>query len=338
MNDVKQILVITLSNIGDVVLTLPVIGALKENFRGARIDVVVGTRAGEIFEADPRIGKMYVYDKSLSPFGKLNFLLNLRKNKYDLVIDLRNSLLSFLLCPRFSSKPPHQNFWCGGKPALNLPEGVIHKIDAHLLKVKSLGLNTASNSYQMWISQIDADNARKLLKKKGISDSDEVVCVSPGAKSHIKRWSEGNFAKVCDKLIDELKVKVVFVGDASDGAICERILNRMRSYAVSVAGETNLRELAWSIKRSRLLITNDSAPLHIAGSVGTPSVAIFGPTDYRKYGPREGLGTALRKGLHCSPCEVAQCRYNLECMKAVEAEEVFEAARNILSERKEPRT
>ena len=312
MNDVKQILVITLSNIGDVVLTLPVIGALKENFRGARIDVVVGTRAGEIFEADPRIGKMYVYDKSLSPFGKLNFLLNLRKNKYDLVIDLRNSLLSFLLCPRFSSKPPHQNFWCGGKPALNLPEGVIHKIDA--------------------------DNARKLLKKKGISDSDEVVCVSPGAKSHIKRWSEGNFAKVCDKLIDELKVKVVFVGDASDGAICERILNRMRSYAVSVAGETNLRELAWSIKRSRLLITNDSAPLHIAGSVGTPSVAIFGPTDYRKYGPREGLGTALRKGLHCSPCEVAQCRYNLECMKAVEAEEVFEAARNILSERKEPRT
>jgi ADP-heptose:LPS heptosyltransferase len=335
MNDVKRILVITLSNIGDVVLTLPVLGALKENFREALIDVVVGTRAKEIFEVDPRIDKMYVYDKSLSMFGKLKFLLDLRKVKYDLVIDLRNSLLSFLLRPRFS-----------GKPALDLPKGVIHKIDAHLLKVKSLGLSPASDPYRIWISQIDADNARKILKKKGISDSDEFICVSPGAKSHIKRWPEGNFAKVCDKLIDKLsaeggsasggKIKIVFVGDAPDRAICERILNRMRSYAISVAGETNLRELAWCIKRARLLITNDSAPLHIAGSVGTPSVAIFGPTDYRKYGPREG--TALRKELHCSPCEVAQCKYNLECMKAVEAEEVFEAARNILNERKEPRT
>jgi len=172
----------------------------------------------------------------------------------------------------------------------------------------------------------------------GISDSDEFVCIGPGAKSHIKRWPEDNFAKVCDKLIDELKVKVVFIGDVSDRAICERILNRMRNYAASSAGETSLRELAWCIKRSRLLITNDSAPLHIAGSVGTPSVAVFGPTDYRKYGPRQGLGVALRKQLHCSPCEVAQCRYNLECMKAVEAEEVFEAARRILNERREPAT
>ncbi len=323
MNNINRILVITLSNIGDVVLTLPVIGALKENFSQARIDVVVGARAREVFEADPRINKMYVYDKSLPLSGKIKFLLNLRKGKYDLVVDLRNSLFSFLLRPRFSSKPP-----------LNLPEGVVHKIDAHLLKVKSLGLKAALNPYRMWISQIDADNARNFLGKKGVTDSDEVICISPGAKSHIKRWLEGNFAEVCDQLIDKLpvpggKIKVVFVGDASDGAICERILNRMRNYAISVAGKTNLRELAWCIKRSRLLITNDSAPLHIAGSVGTPSVAIFGPTDYRKYGPREGQGIAIHRELHCSPCEVAQCKHNLECMKAVEAESVFEAAMGI---------
>ena len=323
MNDIKQILVITLSNIGDAVLTLPVIGALKENFKEAQIDVVVGPRAKEIFEVDPRIDKMYVYDKSLSLLGKLKFLLELRKKRYDLIVDLRNSVFSFLLRPRFSSKP-----------TLKLPRDVTHKIDAHLFKVKELGLKADSGSYPMWINQIDADNAHKLLKRKGVSDSDDMICVSPGAKSHIKRWPEGNFAKVCDKLIDESKVKVVFVGDTSETAICERILNRMRNYAVSVSGETNLRELVWCIKRSRLLITNDSAPLHIAGSVGTPAVAIFGPTDHRKYGPRQGLGTALYKELHCSPCEVAQCKYNLECMKAVTAEEVFEAAKKILNEDK----
>lgn len=323
MNDVKQILVVTLSNIGDAVLTLPVIGALRENFKEAQIDVAVGPRAKEIFEADPRIDKMYVYDKSLSLLGKFKFLLSLKKKKYNLIVDLRNSILPLLLRPRFSSKP-----------ALKLPEEVVHKIDAHLFRLNEMGLKTDSNSYPMWISQIDADNAHRLLNRKGISDSDEVICVSPGAKSHIKRWPEGNFAKVCDKLINESKVKVVFVGDAQEAAICERILNRMRNYAVSVSGETNLRELAWCIKRSRLLITNDSAPLHIAGSFGTPAVAIFGPTDHRKYGPRQGSGTALYKELHCSPCEVAQCRYNLECMKAVTAEDVFEAAKKILNEDK----
>jgi ADP-heptose:LPS heptosyltransferase len=323
MNNINRILVITLSNIGDVVLTLPVIGALNENFRQARIDVVVGNRAKEVFEVDPRIEKTYVYDKSLSLPGKIKFLFNLRKGKYDLVVDLRNSLFPFLLRSKFFSKSP-----------LNLPEGVTHKIDAHLLKIKSLGLSAVPNSYQIWIGQIDADNARNFLNKKGVTDSDEVVCISPGAKSHIKRWPEGNFAEVCDRLIDELpapggKIKVVFVGDASDRAICERILNRMRNYAVSVAGETNLRELAWCIKRSRFLMTNDSAPLHIAGSVGTPSVAIFGPTDYRKYGPREGQGIAIYRELHCSPCEAAQCRYNLECIKAVDSDSVFAAARVI---------
>ncbi len=329
MKDVKRILVITLSNIGDVILTLPVIGALRQNFKYASIDVVVGPRAKEVFEADPRISKMYVYDKASSLTQKLKLLLLLRHNRYDLVVDLRNGLLGFLLAPKF---------WA--KPILSSPKDKIHKADLHLHKIKALGLSVDSNSYPIWISQIDADNMSRLLNKKGISDSDEVICISPGAKSHIKRWREDGFAKVCDRLIDEFsaeggsasggKVKILFVGDAEDCPICDRIINSMSKYAVSISGQTNLRELAWCIKRSRLLITNDSAPLHIAGSVGTPAVAIFGPTDYKNYGPRKGLGIAIYKKLHCSPCEIALCRYNLECMKAVEADEVFEAAKIIL--------
>lgn len=329
MNDIKRILVITLSNIGDVMLTLPVIGALQQNFKYASIDVVVGPRAKEAFEVDPRINKMYVYDKTTSLMQKVKLILRLKRNKYDLAVDLRNGLLGFFIGSKFRAKP-----------ILKSPKDIIHKIDFHLHKIKVLGLNVGSHSYPIWIGESDADNMSKLLKKRGISDFDKVVCVSPGAKSHIKRWTEEGFAKVCDRLIDEFsapggsasggKVKILFVGDANDHQICNRIINSMKNYAVSISGQTNLRELAWCIKRSSLLITNDSAPLHIAGSVGTPSVAIFGPTDYRKYGPREGLGIAFYRKLHCSPCEVALCRYNLECMKAVEADEVFEAAKKIL--------
>lgn len=319
MKDVKRISVITLSNIGDVMLTLPVIGALRGNFKNASIDIVVGPRAKEIFETDPRIEKIYVYDKATSLMKKLKLILRLRRNRYDLAVDLRNSLLGFLIGPRFSTKP-----------FLKSPPDEIHKMDLHLLKIKDLGLNAGSNSYPIWISQIDADNMSRLLNKKGISSSDEIVCISPGAKSHIKRWREDGFAKVCDRLIDEFGLKALFVGDANDYQICNRIVNSMKNYAVSICGQTNLRELAWCIKRCRLLITNDSASLHIAGSVDTPAVAIFGPTDYKKYGPRQGRGFAIYRKLHCSPCEVALCKYDLECMKAVEADEVFEAAKQIL--------
>jgi len=321
---------VTLSNIGDAILTLPVIGALRENFKGAVIDVVAGPRTTEIFESDPRIGSMYLYDKSASLVSKIRLFTRLRRNRYDLLVDLRNSLFGFFVKARFCNRPVN-------KPA----KEICHKIDAHLAKVKGLvpcgdpGFSARAGSYPIWISRDDGERAARLLGAKGINDADQLISISPGAKSHIKRWNEEGFAGVCDKLIDIYKVKIALVGDDYDKEICERILAKMRNYAVSLAGMTNLRELAWIIKRSPLIITNDSAPLHIAGSVGTPAVAIFGPTDYRKYGPREGMGEAVRKKLHCSPCETALCRYDLECMKAVSADEVFDAAKRILDGRRE---
>lgn len=322
MKEIKRILVITLSNIGDVALGLPVIGVLKNNFKEAHIAVVVGPRAKEVFEVDPRIDRMFVYDKAMSFWGKIKFLFDLRKERYDLIVDLRNSFFPFLLRPgvfnKFFPALPHA--------------GDLHKIDEHLLKLKTLGIKLDENiSYPIWISRMDSDNARALLNRKGVLNEDGLICVSPGAKSHIKRWTESGFAKLCDSLIEEFGLKIVLVGDLDDKPICERILNRMKKDAVSISGETNLRELAWCIKRSRILVTNDSAPLHIAGSVGTPVVAIFGPTDHRKYGPWRGNGVVARRQLHCSPCESARCEYNLECMSALSAEDVIQAVREVLN-------
>ncbi|MDD4879445.1 MAG: glycosyltransferase family 9 protein [Candidatus Omnitrophica bacterium] len=321
MENINKILVVTLSNIGDVVLTFPVIGALRENFKDATLDVVAGPRAAELFEDDPRIGKLYVYHKSAPPVSKIKLLACLRRNRYDLLIDLRNSLFGFFVGARFCNKQ-----------AKGRAGEVCHKIDEHLAKIRELGITAGGVPYPVWIGRDDSEKASILLKAKGILGDEKFICVSPGAKSHIKRWREDGFAEACDMLIDAFKVKVVFVGDSSDKEICERVLSKMRNYAVSVAGLTNLRELAWIIKRSLMIVTNDSAPLHIAGSVGTPAVAVFGPTDPRKYGPR--AGAAVFKELHCSPCETALCRYNLECMKAVSADEVFDAAKKILDERK----
>lgn len=323
MEGVRKIAVVTLSNIGDVILTLPAIGALRENFKDATVDVIAGPRAAEVFRYDPRIGSIYIYDRSAPLASKIRLFAGLRRNRYDLLVDLRNGLFGFIVKARYRNRP-------AGIPS----KKICHKIDEHLAKIKGI-VPCGDRPYPIWITKDDEEKAARLLEARGVIGADRLITVSPGAKSHIKRWGEGGFAKVCDALIDAYKVKIALVGDASDKEICGRITGRMKNYAVSLAGMTNLRELAWIIKRSLLIVTNDSAPLHIAGSVGTPAVAIFGPTDYRKYGPRQGLGEAVHKKLHCSPCEAALCKYNLECMKAISAEEVLDAAKVVLDGKRE---
>ena len=104
----------------------------------------------------------------------------------------------------------------------------------------------------------------------------------------------------------------------------------MKNKVYNLAGRTSITQLAGLLKRARLLITNDSAPMHLGCAVGTRVLALFGPTDPCKYGPHGKGDRVVRKGLHCSPCELAQCKFNHECMKSISADEVFGVAKEML--------
>jgi ADP-heptose:LPS heptosyltransferase len=104
----------------------------------------------------------------------------------------------------------------------------------------------------------------------------------------------------------------------------------MKSRFYDFTDKTNIRQLAALLKRARLLITNDSAPLHLGCAMGTKVLAIFGPTDLRKYGPTGEFDAAINKKLFCSPCEKAVCKYNHECMRLISADEVYDAAKMMM--------
>ena len=91
-------------------------------------------------------------------------------------------------------------------------------------------------------------------------------------------------------------------------------------------------QLAHLLKKAKLLVTNDSAPMHLAAAMDTRVLAIFGPTDPAKYGPQGANHRVIRKALDCSPCEVAQCKFNHECMSSISVDEVFEAAKDMLKD------
>lgn len=317
-NQIKRILVITLSNIGDIILTTPVIRALSKEFPCSRIDVMVSPNGKDIFDKDPRIFKLVIYDKHISIAEKRRLQLKLRKLKYDLVVDLRNTVFPLLLAPRYRTSPI-QSF----------PKDIVHKKERHLYRLVPFGIKNLSERSYIHITKEDEDYTNDLIKTNAVTYP--IVIVNPGAKSHLKRWTVEGFAEVCDGLIGECAASIVFVGAGPDDKeIVLSVARKMKNKHHNFVDKTNIRQLASLLKRSSLIITNDSAPMHIGCAVGTKVLAIFGPTDPRKYGPTGEFDAVINKKLLCSPCEVAACKYGHECMKLVSADEVLDRARMMI--------
>lgn len=314
---VKRILVITLTNIGDIILTTPVISVLKGNFPGARLDVMAGPLGKDIFIHDPGINKVIIYNKHIPLQRKIGLIKKLKNERYDLIVDLKNTLFPVLIGSRYAS------------PFLSAPpKDITYKRDVHLWRLSALGIDTRDVPLSIYMSKEDEDYVERLLKD---IPNKNFVAVSPASKSLIKIWDERGFAEVCDRLINDLNVSVIMAGDKSDRIFINGITSAMKEKAYNLAGMTTIPQLVGLFRKSSLVITNDSAPMHAAAAAGAKILAIFGPTDPEKYGPRGEGVRIIRRDLPCSPCEVAQCRYNHECMKLILADEVYNAAREILA-------
>lgn len=321
---VQNILVITLSNIGDVVLTLPVISVLRKEFPGAQLSVMVGPRAKGVFDGDPRLARVIVYEKHLPFKHKIRFALGLRKQRFDLVVDLKNTLFPFLLGARYKTGPLPK-----------APKSISHMRDRHLWKLKSLGI--AIQGYDasgIWISPEDENYISRFLEDNAIDKSHALVALNPGGRNAIKRWSAGGFACLSDALVDAYGAKIIIVGDEEEQALASEIAVKMKNKPIIASGKTSIRQTACLLKRCKLLISNDSAPLHIAASVNTPILAIFGPTDANMYGPTGRGDIVVKRDLPCAPCREAACRQNHECMDLITPDEVFAAAKKILGRQK----
>jgi heptosyltransferase II len=311
---VKRILVITLSNVGDIILTTPVIRALAKEFPDARIDIMVGPSGKEIFEKDPRIFKTIVYDKHLPMIQKRRLQQKLAKLHYDLIVDLKNTIFPLLLGPKFRTATIQR-----------FPKAIQHSSKKHLYRLKSLGMDDLEERSYIYIPAEDEQYIDKFIKDHNITDP--IVVINPGAKSHLKRWMAEGFAEVADRLVSECKASVILIGMPEDKEVVGKVLFKMKEKHYNLVGKTNIRQLAALLKRAKVLVTNDSAPLHLGCAVGTKVLAIFGPTSPEKYGPTGDLDIVMSTKLSCSPCESATCKFNYECMKLIPSEDVFETAK-----------
>ena len=326
----RRILVIGPSNIGDAILASGVVAALHQRFPEAHLTLVVGPRAIPLFTDDPRIQTLVDSGRYDSPLRRLRLAVALWRHRPHVVVDLRHTLYPLLLKPLSA--------WRYFRQPLR---SIVHMRDRHLWKLGAqvpglagVGLLPEAARTTLWSTGKDAAHVEALCTRWRLTPPPAgLVIICPGARSHIKRWTAEGFARVADRLISEAKCEVVLSGEPDEKPVIEEIMGVMERRAHSAVGLTTVRQLGLLMRQAQLVITNDSASLHLASALEVPTVAIFGPTDARKYGPTSARSRTIRRRLFCAPCEQPLCRFNHECMRFITADEVYEAAKQLLGAR-----
>jgi len=313
-SDPKRILVVSMTNIGDVVLSCPVIDILREDFPRAKIDVVIGPKAVSLFADNPNLS-IKVFNKQGSLSQKFAWFSGLTQAYYDCVVDLRHTMLPFFLWPRYAT------------PVLFRKSSIGHKKEAHLNRLRQVYDFDHPSQKQCAILTTKEDEQ---LFKEAIEPElmgKDFVVIAPGAASSDKRWHTKGFAAVADYL--SATKRIVFVGDAKDVGIIKEIQDFMKASSVNLAGKINLRQLAFVLKKSSWAMTHDSGVMHLASYFNVPLVVLWGPTDINKYAPWCKKSVIVRRNEECRRCFDPKAKAAHNCMSFIQVEDVIGAVGKI---------
>lgn len=335
-----QILVIQTAFLGDVVLTTPLLDAIAS--AGHSVDVVLTPAGAQALQGHRAVRQLIVYDKKQKDRG-LRALLRmgglLRRTRYDTAViphrSFRSALLAMLArIPRRIGFDRSAGSWTFTQVVRYRNEA--HEIDRNLDLVQPLGLVPPANAApSLTNSPEDEMEVRRLLEASGLAER-SFVAVAPGSVWTTKRWPEERFIDLCRRLA-ERNVSVALIGGREDESLCERIRTAAGTDRIlNAAGRLTVLQSAALIRNAAVLVTNDSAPLHLASAVGTPIVSIFGATSPAfGFGPRGPRDVVLEiQGLSCRPCAIHgghRCPIGtFECMLRIEPERVEAATLNAL--------
>lgn len=314
-----NILIVTLSNFGDVIMTTPVITALAQKYPAARITVVVGPRARSVLERCTDIHKIVIYDKKAPFWEKLKFIAELRKVQYDRVIDLRNTLIPFLVS-------------CKKRTPLFRKFTQVNMRDRHLEMLKKVESDIPASVPFRFFNKADETFAMRALDVAGIRERNGWILVAAGAASERKRWPVQHFAEVIRVLHKKTGKKILLVGTLAERPVAENIMAEFPGIAEVLCGDLILPETASLIANASLVIANDSALMHLGFELGVPTVGIFGPTDPEKYG-HEGSKFRIARGdaRTCSCGSDNLPRAERSCFHGLKPEKVIELSLELLN-------
>jgi heptosyltransferase-3 len=336
----KRILVIKLKQPGDVLVSTPVIGALKAAWPECHLTYLVPKGTEAMVVDHPGLDGLMVVDRRGATWGEtLRFLRKLRQARFDLVLELSGGDRgAFYACltgakERLGFTHPRQPVWqrhgCFTR-LLPRPPIKMHLVDQNLEAVRALGLNPKHPRLQFfWDTQVE-QRVQDLLGSLGLAARSFVV-MHPGAGWRFKCWTPTGYARVIEAFEKEWGLPVVLTGTqaAHEQDLLAAILQECRAKPINLVGRLSLKELGALIARARLFFGMDSAPMHLAAAVNTPAVALFGPSGVFNWGPWGAGHLVIKQDWECLPCgrdgcegsKISRCLIELipeEVLKAIE--------------------
>lgn len=358
----KRILVIRLDLIGDLVLSLTVVRALKRTYPNADIDLLATPGSAPLARYDPHLSEIITYDPNVWRRPKallqltnwrvaLGLLRRLRARRYDLAVSVYMNWAAIQAA--LSGAKRRVGYGREGYPGFmtdSLPGGIPgrwrhwspldsrHEVDYCLALAQAAGATITAEDRipQLYVDEqtrreVDA-RLNALLAEQGAElDRPLIVCHINSNNGQSKRWPIPYWAMLIDKLVGKMGANVVLTGVDADVPLIERVLQQAQQRAINLAGQTSLPQLVALLMRADLLISGDSGPLHMAVGCGVPIIGIYGPTNPILGGPASADATVLRSGIWCSPCynarDSAECPFfTTQCMKNILPAQVYNVA------------
>ncbi|BFU90041.1 MAG: hypothetical protein NTAFB01_12280 [Nitrospira sp.] len=338
----SKILVRAPNWIGDAVMCEPAVRGLRSLFPEAELTMLAKPAIAELFIAHPSLHRLLVYDDKgvhAGISGKWSLAGTLRGHCFDLAVLFQNAFEAAFLA-WLAGIPRRYGYATDGRVFLltepvAVPRGSVpgHQVEYYWNLLRPLGLADGATLPTLLVSADEDRKADVRLASSGIDSSDLIIGINPGSTyGSAKRWLSDRFAEVAKRLVRRLEqtesvhVAVVVLGAKGEESLGEDIAAQLGGRLVVLSGGTTIRELMAVVKRCRLLITNDTGPMHIAAAFGVPVVAVFGPTDWRTTAPYGQARSIVREAVDCAPCLLRECPIDHRCMTRISVDRVYEAA------------
>jgi heptosyltransferase-3 len=345
-DNIRNILLIQLGDIGDVLLTFPAIRAVKEKFPQANVIVAVREKAKELIEeCQWATGVISINEEKRSWMEELSyqkkFFFNLRKHHFDMAIDMksgdRGAILAFLsgAKQRIGLYAHDGKLWRNRvftHLALPYQAPRRHMAQHYLSLLEEYGIKTDHTWPVLVPSKARLREAHDLLKKEGVPSDRPVIALQPFSLWSYKEWGIKNYMGLIQWLISNYHVSVIITGSGDERIKADKLMKECKSYTYNLAGKTSIGTLPAVFQSSKMFIGIDSAGMHIAAATGIPTISLFGPSSSTDWAPRGERHRVVRRDLPCVPCQNKGCEDSgmSRCLDELTLEEVQDAVKKHL--------
>jgi heptosyltransferase II len=326
--------------VGDAVMAIPALETIRRTRANDEISLLARPVVADLFSGQPLADRILQYDFRESHrgwLGREKLTAELRNEEFNVAVLLQNAFEAAWLAWR-AGIPERIGYARDARgplltKAIRVPQaGEIPKHESHyylelLHRAGWSGVSQVIPPIRLLVTDAAHTAAESALRSAGARENTWRCAIAPGASyGAAKCWPPERFAALADRLISESGADVIFFGTTGEKEIAARIQSNMKSHAISLVGETSMRDLAALFASCSVFIGNDSGAMHVAAAAGLPVVGIFGSTDPEGTAPVTEQFTLIREAVSCSPCFLRQCPVDHRCMARVTVDSVFAAA------------